>query len=551
MKKRTIVLLFIFFLILGVNKIVYAECNQDDYKTFYYYDTFIDNDLNILIPTDYSSTRMSAFKYNNKKWAFGSEAQNVMIIFNDKSTCDDDDELYVKLVIEDSTIGNVGIFEAIHDRFHNDTAECITNSKKYINYQNNLYDDYKKSDGRIINASISDEHTYYLSREVRSVKLSPVAGEYAEIFQKESGEKILSEYNPKGETCSLSYYAYQAAYENWEKKIDQIYENIRSNCNLTSEEDVYSAISKRSGKTGSCKAAIDDFEEVHKVFKTWFLTVDVWSFSNSFDGNEDFKNHPITDDPESYRYYRYIKDFEFAFGRKLDKNIIDFFKKYNESKDKKDKVDDSCTFETIKRNYKNQMLGKWNSSFDGIATMCWQTANSNKGCPAIANEFKSCFDRNISAAGPTGEENAEVQDSSKTATNNVIKDNKDAVSDYYKSLDEAKEIASNINFDFGSLNTEAVDLVIDCDKFAPFQWAWNIIIYSAPFLLIIFGSIDYIKVVTAGDIEAMKKAKKNFKIRLIAFVILLVMPAILKLLVGNITSYDSNAVKALRCIIDN
>lgn len=62
----------------------------------------------------------------------------------------------------------------------------------------------------------------------------------------------------------------------------------------------------------------------------------------------------------------------------------------------------------------------------------------------------------------------------------------------------------------------------------------RMILIIAPFLLIIFVSIDLMKIVTMSNMEDAKKAKQNIVKRVIAFLLLLLVPAI----VNFITSFD-------------
>lgn len=60
---------------------------------------------------------------------------------------------------------------------------------------------------------------------------------------------------------------------------------------------------------------------------------------------------------------------------------------------------------------------------------------------------------------------------------------------------------------------------------------------SAPFILIIFGSLDFFKIVVANDPKEIKKSRSNFIKRLIAFGLLYVTPYLIHLLF-SLTPYD-------------
>ena len=57
----------------------------------------------------------------------------------------------------------------------------------------------------------------------------------------------------------------------------------------------------------------------------------------------------------------------------------------------------------------------------------------------------------------------------------------------------------------------------------------RIICIAAPFALIIFGSLDFFKAVIAGDEKEMKAKRKPFIGRLVAAIIILLLPSIVNL----------------------
>lgn len=64
----------------------------------------------------------------------------------------------------------------------------------------------------------------------------------------------------------------------------------------------------------------------------------------------------------------------------------------------------------------------------------------------------------------------------------------------------------------------------------------RIIAIAAPFALIIFGSLDFFKAIIAGDEKEMKAKRKPFIGRLIAAIIILLMPTIVNLIMKTIAS---------------
>ena len=86
---------------------------------------------------------------------------------------------------------------------------------------------------------------------------------------------------------------------------------------------------------------------------------------------------------------------------------------------------------------------------------------------------------------------------------------------------------------------------VDCDDFEVLKIIYNAVIIIAPVLVILFGSIDYTKAVLASDAEKMKKAQKKFVPRLIAAVLLILVPIIVRLILSFADLSDS----ALSCIV--
>lgn len=64
----------------------------------------------------------------------------------------------------------------------------------------------------------------------------------------------------------------------------------------------------------------------------------------------------------------------------------------------------------------------------------------------------------------------------------------------------------------------------------------RIIQIAVPFALIIWGSLDFFKAVIAGDEKEMKQKRKPFIHRLIAAVIILLLPTIVNLVMKSIAS---------------
>ena len=98
------------------------------------------------------------------------------------------------------------------------------------------------------------------------------------------------------------------------------------------------------------------------------------------------------------------------------------------------------------------------------------------------------------------------------------------------------------------LNYEFTKYTPKCSDVEIFTDIWQAMRIIAPFLLIIFGSLDYFKAVIANDMEAMKKAKSKFPKRLIAFLLLILVPTIISIIMKAGTNGAENTTY-FRCIV--
>lgn len=72
------------------------------------------------------------------------------------------------------------------------------------------------------------------------------------------------------------------------------------------------------------------------------------------------------------------------------------------------------------------------------------------------------------------------------------------------------------------------------------RWVILIIQIAVPFVLIIWGSIDFFKAVIAGDEKEMKQKRKPFVQRVVAALIIILLPTIVNLILKNVASNTNN-----------
>lgn len=80
--------------------------------------------------------------------------------------------------------------------------------------------------------------------------------------------------------------------------------------------------------------------------------------------------------------------------------------------------------------------------------------------------------------------------------------------------------------------------------FGYIKLVWNIIKYAAPILVIILGMLDFAKVVMTGEEKDMKQAGQRFMKRIIAAVILILLPILLEFIFG-IVGFSEDCIQCL------
>jgi len=89
---------------------------------------------------------------------------------------------------------------------------------------------------------------------------------------------------------------------------------------------------------------------------------------------------------------------------------------------------------------------------------------------------------------------------------------------------------------------------ISCYDIRYATYVWRAICILAPFLFIIFGSLDFIKAIMAADEKAQKEARKKLPKRAVAFILLLILPVILRL-IFRLGQYNSGNLGLLKCVV--
>ena len=213
---------------------------------------------------------------------------------------------------------------------------------------------------------------------------------------------------------------------------------------------------------------------------------------------------------------------------------------------------------------------------DVNATACTQCKNSNNsykscvkcdkeakdGCTSTdsagqsycyGGKFDACLNKALGNGAANSFHNSvkKVQQEFDNTLNNTI-------DDLIKNLEQLDL------YDFNDIKWKTVGIKIDCKDYEILRWIWLLITIGAPFLVIILGSIDYFKsvLVTKSSMELQinpkayesewVKNRRNFIRRLVALIILILLPIIIKLILTNLTPAGNGAgnIRMMQCIVN-
>lgn len=130
----------------------------------------------------------------------------------------------------------------------------------------------------------------------------------------------------------------------------------------------------------------------------------------------------------------------------------------------------------------------------------------------------------------------------------TIDDNIEKIKNYGELSEKKLEEVTNAG---PAISTEPPEppMATICGLFGPKTWsyielAYNLIRYAVPILIIVLGMLDFVKVIFSGEDKDMKASGKSFMKRIIAGVILLLLPALLKF-AFSIVGFSENCLQEL------
>lgn len=171
-------------------------------------------------------------------------------------------------------------------------------------------------------------------------------------------------------------------------------------------------------------------------------------------------------------------------------------------------------------------------------TTAYEECKKNYETKLSDANFGTCMDSVVSDFSSTSESRRVMASDCREDAKKAYDEKADSIVTY-----DFKDVGL-LRFKFGTLEYEP-----KCKDVSFLTKIWKVLIVLAPFLLIIYSSFDYFKVVMAGDEEKMKVSKKKIPRRVIALVLLLVFPQILRMLVTTFGTHRANNTKYIQCIL--
>ncbi len=118
---------------------------------------------------------------------------------------------------------------------------------------------------------------------------------------------------------------------------------------------------------------------------------------------------------------------------------------------------------------------------------------------------------------------------------------------YEQLKNEYKTKCNNTNDE----NLIEVDPDFTCADVKYLTMTWLLIRIAAPFIIILFGSLDFFKAMVASDEKQMKQARGKAIKRLIAFLLLIILPFVVQFIFSHVGTYGSQNTCLIKCIATN
>lgn len=127
----------------------------------------------------------------------------------------------------------------------------------------------------------------------------------------------------------------------------------------------------------------------------------------------------------------------------------------------------------------------------------------------------------------------------------------DSVTDVINNIENADPNEVVDGHAIGGGGSETSQFTWTCEDVKYTTFAFTTLRILAPFLLLIFGSLDFLKAVYAADVKKQQEAKSKFPRRLIAFLLLIILPFVVGFIFKNLGTHRSNVMTAFCCVATN
>ena len=189
-----------------------------------------------------------------------------------------------------------------------------------------------------------------------------------------------------------------------------------------------------------------------------------------------------------------------------------------------------------------------NKNYNGSACTACQSGSNYKKCHTCTT--KNC--KNVPGTaqdsclkGCMGDELYQTYtDSYEEAKKEAEEAKQDAADTAYE---QAATLYALVKAEMPQLDIKFKKYEVKCEDISMFHNIYVIIIILAPAITITLGTVDYFRAVLAGDEKKMQEQKKKMPKRIIMLVCLILVPILIRIIIGLFTSLDNSL---LDCVVN-
>lgn len=436
----------------------------------------------------------------------------------------------------------------------------------YKNYMENIYGNaslYDETYGRFsYNGALFDEKMFFTNVKTRynkNLKLDTFDKETADDFKNK-----LTGLKDKDEDYHYKEDFYNSTVNIWSNAIDSAYEGLRENCSSYKNSESQNKFEyldlidyeKFPDFLDSLNYFIDPYEDsflktiidekcynkaleaivMQASFNYWFDLVDWLCLTKSDDKNN---------------FDLFYKFYEFSHLSKEGGTHVRAIRESLNSREEGNKAIDSNN--SMSNNRCNSLCYEYNPKFNST----YENSYSYEQCllsssVVTCNESdKKCSDKckGTSSAYENCYNGCMTSDLGSDAYNKLLNNYDEERKRNYQNINDAiadiKDTLSRI--EAPSLDIDFEPYKISCEDVEILHTFYVILSIFAPILVILFGTIDYAKAVIASDMEKMEKSKKNFPKRLGLLILFILVPIIIKIIIGI---FVQDGTSLMSCIVN-